>query len=156
MALPPLASTDDLAEFLGEDIDDGDPRAERLIHMASTLVRTHTGRTGVDDWTDLSEVPDDVNTVTILVSARLWTNPENVSQQSETLGTFTQSRSFRADGLYLTGVEKAMLAHYDAKPGIWAQPTTRGDVASENGTLYAPVAGGSDPIPMIDLQEFPS
>lgn len=153
MAASSLASVAELAEFLGTAIDDEDPRAAALLGMASTLVRSYTGRTGVDDWAEAADVPDDAHTVTLLIASRLWSNPDNVSQESRTVGTYNESRSFRADGLYMTAVEKSMLEHYRSRSGLWVQPTTRGDLASENDTIYAPVTGGGEDIPMI--QEFP-
>lgn len=154
MAAPSLATVADLAEFLGATIADEDPRATALLLMSSTLVRSFTGRTGDDDWADTDDVPDDAYTVTLLIASRLWNNPDGVSQESDTLGNYNRSTSFRGDGLYLTAVEKSMLEHYRSRSGLWVQPTTRGDLASENDTIYAPVTNGGEPVPMI--QEFPS
>jgi hypothetical protein len=151
---PSLASVADLAAWVGESIEDEDPRATAFLHAASTLVRSFAGRTGVDDWPTLADVPDDAHTVTLLVAARLWANPSSASQESETLGTYAHSASYRADGLYLSRVEKTMLEHYRTRSGLWVQPTTRGDLAAENDTVFAPVTGGGESIPMIT--EYPS
>lgn len=157
MAAPLLATVEDLATFVGETIEgDEEARASAYLLAASTLVRSYTGRTGVDDWATPEDVPDDAHMVTLLVASRLWANPRGTSQESETVGTYSTSASYRADGLYLSTVEKGMLTHYRTRPGLWVQPTTRGDLASENDTIWAPVNDGAgDLIPMIN-EGYPS
>lgn len=108
MALPPLASTDDLAVWLGRAVSNED-QAEAVIAAASTLVRTETGRTYVDEDGNLEEdLPDAVRTVVVLVASRVLSNPD--SYISETIAGY----SYRvADGtvfgLELTDTERRML-----------------------------------------------
>lgn len=147
MALPSLATVDDLADWLGETIASDDPKATAILFAASTLVRSFTGMTGVDDW--VTTVPDDAKVVTVMVSARLWANPKQASQEATTLGTYSHSASWRGDGLYLTQVEKSMLDQYGATSGLWVQPTTRGEIVPETGSIYYVDVAGGDPMPFL-------
>lgn len=125
--LPPLATVEDLAAEVGQTIASNDKRALRALAGASARVRSYTGRTWVDSTGELTDVPDEVVTVTLQVAARKWQNPQGMVQ--ETSGPFSVRRSERAgEGLYLTDDEKAMLADYREGPGgLWSLGTTRND-----------------------------
>lgn len=111
MALPPLASTDDLEQYSGMSVDPG--RATAILAAASTLVRAYTSRTwvGADgEWeTGVSEVHQDiVKTVTLTVADRVYRNPTGASQ--EAVGPFSRSvAAWAAFGMFLTDEEKELL-----------------------------------------------
>lgn len=112
MALPPLASVDDLSEWMGVDVSD-EVRAEAILSAASTLVRSHTGQL----WVDAAGEPDEnatdleldtVKTVVTLVAERVWSNPRGFVQQAT--GPFSGTvAEWSAYGLALTDSEKDML-----------------------------------------------
>lgn len=111
MALPPLASLDDLEAWFSSSVDPA--RAEAILSAASTLVRSTAGRA----WVDAEGEPDDdltetqidaAHTVVLMVAARVYTNPNGVAQQ--TSGPFSKSvAAWAALGLELTDTEKGML-----------------------------------------------
>ena len=104
-ALPPLASIEQLAELLGEDVVT-DGRALALLEHASTLVRSQAGLTWVDAAGDLlPDIPPAASEVTAAVAARAWRRPDDTVQ--ETTGPF--SATFGGQGIYLTKWEKSVL-----------------------------------------------
>lgn len=111
MALPALASTDDLEEYSGLSVDE--TRAEAILAAASTLVRSYTGRTWVgadsaweDDVTELQQ--DLVQMVVVGVADRVYRNPTGVTQ--ETSGPFSRSvAAWATSGMFLTDEEKELL-----------------------------------------------
>lgn len=112
MALPPLATVDELAVWLGVDITNED-RAEAILVAASTLIRTHTGRIWVDadgdPEADADPVKlDAVNTVCLSVAGRVYTNPDGTKQESID-GYSNTVADWAAFGLSLTDDEKAMV-----------------------------------------------
>lgn len=122
MALPPLATVDELIAWLGTGVGDGQ-RAEAILAAASTLVRSYSGRAWVDadgePDADLTETQTDAaHTVVLQVAARVWRNPDGVTQ--EAAGPFSRSvAAWAAFGLMLTDDEKAMLSTgTNAIPGL--------------------------------------
>lgn len=110
MPLPSLASVSDLAVWLGETVTDH-ARAQAYLHAASTCVRSHTGRAWVDaDGEPEASVSvtrlDAAKTVVLMVTSRLWHNPQGLKQT--TTGPF--SSTFDTSGLELTDFEKSILA----------------------------------------------
>lgn len=109
MALPLLASIDDFEEWLGRSLEPAElTRAAVALRMASTLIRSYKGVTYLETDSDelVDPLPDEVWTAALLVTTRLFTQPnDGVSQ--ETTGPF--SVSYRSAALYLTGSEKALL-----------------------------------------------
>lgn len=128
MALPALATPQDLGELLGESIEAEDGRALRLLRSASTLVRNFVDKTWVDAEGDLVEtIPDAAIDVTLAVAGRAWLNPTGATQ--ETAGPFSISRP-SAD-IYLTKWEQKTLSSSSVTGkqlgGLKVLTTTRGD-----------------------------
>lgn len=143
-----LPSVDDLATWLGVTITDED-RAEAIIAAAYTLVRSKTGRAWVDvDGEQLEDVSDDdfdaVTTVIMQVAARVWLNPQGVTQQST--GPFSKSvAAWAALGLSLTESELDMLpVASGSRPALWTLGTTREDPASDLPDIYLEVVDSED------------
>lgn len=114
MALPAFASSAELSAWLGEScgVDDS-VRAAAVLAAASTLIRSHTGRV----WVDANGDPeagvtaaqlDTLSVVTVMVAARVWTNPNG--RVSQTAGPFSESYERGLQGLVLTESERRMLS----------------------------------------------
>lgn len=111
MALPALASFDDLETISGLSLDED--RAEAILSAASTLVRSYTGRTwvGADgEWEEsATELQQDIiSTVVLAVAERVYRNPAGTTQQAT--GPFSQSvAAWASYGMVLTDDEKDQL-----------------------------------------------
>jgi hypothetical protein len=116
--LPALASVQDFQTWTGLDESEVDEaRALAILHAASTLVRTHTGRVWVDVDEDDAEVPEEgvsatklqaAREVVVMVADRVYHNPRGTTQ--EAAGPFSRSvAAWAALGLELTANEKAMI-----------------------------------------------
>lgn len=106
MSLPPFATPDDLSDWLGSTITN-ELRAAAVLQAASTLVRAKAGQNYVDENGDLlSDIPDAVKVLTVIASARVWTNPENL--KAESIDGYSMEAWERA-GLYLLPEELEML-----------------------------------------------
>lgn len=125
---PPVA---DLADWVGQTIASGDPRAAAVLSAASNLVQGYTGK----DWST-DAAPADVVDVVIQVAARVWRNPTGAV--SWTKGPFSERyRDDAADGLYLTESEMSVLNRFrTAASGLGTLSTTRGD--GDSHTIYVP------------------
>ena len=132
--LPPLASVEDLADWIGEAIanDEGDPdgkRAAGVLSMASGLVRDETGKSWLNDAGDgiTSSLPDDVINVTCAAAGRAYLNPEGFEQERQ--DDFYGSRKVPEAGVFLTRSEKDLLVKYAGDPhgGLRTIATTRND-----------------------------
>ena len=158
MALPPLATVTELADWVGETISGDDKRAAAVVNAASTLVRAYTGR----NWLDPSDssridpnVPDAVPTVALAVAARAWVRGGDIESTTETAGPYSETRRYVGDGssLYLTKTDKLMLAEYRAAGthgGISTLSTTRGE---DERTEFYPVDGSAYPFPLYASDE---
>lgn len=110
--LPELAALEDLEQISSTPVDNW-PRASAILSAASTLVRSFSGRVWVDaagEWEDgVSELQkDQVKTVVLSVTERVYTNPLGATYQ--TVGPFARSvAAWAALGLALTDDEKTML-----------------------------------------------
>lgn len=136
MALPPLATEDDLAIWLGSAVESG--RAGAVLSAVSSLVRSEAGRTWEDD-----EPPDEVVAMVVDVAGHIYRNPAAIRQVST--GPFSESYAI-TQGLSLTDAQKAILRRYSARArGLWSLSTTRGD--SYDDTIYVPVVGTATPFP---------
>jgi hypothetical protein len=145
MALPPLASLEDLANEVDDPSAETSPRAQRLLARASTRVRSFTKRTFVDEDGALTALPDAVVEVVLAAAARAWHNPKGVVQ--DTTGPFTARWSERtAEGVYLTDEEKQMLGPHRAGGGLWTQSLEKCDPYLEQirDDIHPTVPGGSD------------
>ena len=107
MALPPLATPDDLQVRAGGPIDDP-AQAEWLLAEASAIARRFAKRTWVDEDGELVDVPDGVPGVVVEMVLRVLQNPEGVTQ--DTAGPSSLSFGPNAsDRLYLTWPDKLVL-----------------------------------------------
>lgn len=123
-SLPPLVTLADFGTWVGEDLT-GDQQAAMILDAASALVRAEARRTWTDDSGTLVDVPEQVRTITLEVAARRWRNPEGYT--SETDGDYTYRMDDAQASLYLTDIEREMLAAYRRpRAGLWTLPTTRG------------------------------
>ena len=141
MALPALATTVELGQWLGSAIPTGDLRAQLLLESASGLVRSAAGQTWVDDDGQLGDVHPDARTITLNAAARAWANPTGVTQKST--GPFTATWSPGANTVTLTDHERRTLAvlREGGWGGLTTISTTRGDI--ETGSLMVDVEGGA-------------
>ena len=111
MALTPLATVQDLSNWLGEPITEAEDqrRAESVIRGASVLVRAFTKK----DWlvdSDLDpNLPEGVSVVATQVAARGYANPDGWANESvdDWRGG---GRVVDEAGLFLTASEKATLS----------------------------------------------
>src|SRR5690554_5502218 len=108
MSLPSLATIEDLETRLGSTVSD-EPQALALLRYASSLVRSYTGCTYIDEDGGLIDpLPDGVVEVTVEMVFRAVTNPAGVTQ--DTAGPFTVSfGSDAAQRIYLTAADRTIL-----------------------------------------------
>lgn len=126
MARPPLATTTDLGERLGESVDD-DIQAMARLRDASAIVRAYAGKTWLDDAGDLDGVPDDIPGVVAAMVERATRNPTGTTQESA--GPFTRSFGSEASSrLYLTKSEKLVVRAAAGRPQVGTLSTGRGDL----------------------------
>lgn len=135
MANPSLATVEELADWLGEEITKPTDikRAGFALAVASTLVRTETGREWLDERGELVVPrPDVLAQVVVMAAARAFTNPDGIEDVSEGLDDFTtrEKRKVQDTGVYLTRAERDMLAGLDRPVfrGLGTVSTTRGDL----------------------------
>jgi hypothetical protein len=156
MALPPLATVDDLAAWpgIGTISTDVEAAAEAVLAAASALVRSDTGRdwlVDVDTFDDAHPPVDDdalavARTVVVLAAGRVWRNPAGVIH--DVTGPLSaRFAEWVAEGLLLTPAEKDMLSPWRiaARPAVWTLATSRGD--PETDGVYIPVVGSDKPLP---------
>lgn len=163
MALPLLATVDDLAAWVGTIATADETRAEAVLAAASTLVRSETRRAWVVDGGGLDDsdptIDDDdleiARTVVVAAAGRVWRNPGGLI--AETTGPFSaRFADWVAEGLRLTDTEKEMLGPYrtTTSPQIWTLATTSGDVEIGIGAVpaagedWVAVAGSDEPLPV--------
>lgn len=155
MALPPLASVDDLAAWAGQDATTDAMRAGAVLSAASALVRAEAGQTWVNANGSLAEVPADVTAVVVQVAGRVWGNPSGAIQWTK--GPFSERYSDDAAlGLYLTDAERAILARHrqgGTPNGLNVLSTTRGEDGSD--TVYVPTGPPPSgyPFPWYDADD---
>ena len=148
MALPALATADDLATWLGLPAFTAQDkrRAEAVLRAASARVRRTANATWVDADGAPHDVPEDAVTVTLEIAASVYRNPEGYKRVQ--LGTFSAD----VDGglLRVTDDQAAVLAGITAgdptvpaRPRLWTLSTTR-DAPHEHQFLTDQYAG--DPI----------
>lgn len=125
MALPALATLDDLETRLGQSVDGPDVgQALWLLEFASDRVRARTGRTWTDDDGALLDVPSLATKVTVEMVFRAVTNPEGVTQ--DTAGPFTLSFGPEAaQRIYIAREERDDLRSLSARSGLGVISTTR-------------------------------
>lgn len=142
MALPPLASVEDLASWLGVTFEEDTPaitRAALVLDAASALVRAEAGRTWATGETLDEDVPADVIAITLRVAANMWANPTGATQRSA--GPFSESY-----GAGLTDEDRTDLGRYRGTSGLFTISTTRCDPETES--VWVPVVGSDEPLPV--------
>lgn len=115
----PLATVDDV-EAVWRPLDaDERPQAERLLALASSLVRTRVR--SVDDRVATDPAfADVVTTVVAGVVVRVLVNPDGLTQRSE--GPFSATFSTGSGRLYLTAEDVAALSPRVALGGVYSVP----------------------------------
>lgn len=142
--LEPFASVADMAEWIGEDIEQDSTdwkRASRYLAYASNKIRSYTGRR----WNETDgSLPDDLppilQDITVSCASRYYLNPTGETQWSKQIDDAMDGGSRKVDesGLYLTASEKAELDRLvtDANrvvAGIATIGSVRGDAGSPDG-----------------------
>src|SRR5688572_11693139 len=94
-----LATVADLGIRVGETLT-GNTQAQWFLDTASGIIRGYTGETWLNDaGTEVEDVPDEVRRIAVEVAARVWLNPDGLTQ--ETTGPFTERRPDQfADGFF--------------------------------------------------------
>lgn len=106
--LPALASLDDLETWLGAAPENED-RAQAVLVGASAVVRAFRGLTWTDEDGELTDVPDEVRTVVLLIAERVLAG-SGPGVQSETIDGYTVRFRDSSSAWLLTDAEKAMLS----------------------------------------------
>lgn len=106
-----IATTAEVQDRMGVTFTAAQTSAcELLLDSATALVADAVGKD--DDWAAaLSPVPAVVKAITIEIVRRAMSNPGGLTQQSQQLGQFQQSESYRRDAgeLMLTSLEGRQL-----------------------------------------------
>lgn len=138
MTLQPFATVDELAEWLGEPIDEDTDqrRAERVLRASSNLVRSYTRQQWTDEHGDLRDgLPEALADVTLSCAARYYVNPNAETQWTSQIDDAMDGggRKVESSGIYLTESEQRMLDGVrEQASGVVAKSvatitTTRGD-----------------------------
>lgn len=141
MALPSLATVDDLEVWLGVTFAGSESaRAGAVLDAASALIRNVARQT----WED-EDVPDVVASIAVQVAARIWPNPTMVTD--DTAGPFVTTFG----SPYLLPQERTVIEGFrPSASGLWAQPVTRGplEMASSAGAdnIFIDTIPAGDPI----------
>jgi hypothetical protein len=127
--LATLAGVTELADWIGETIDDGSTESKRAalcLRLASALVRTESGQTWADDAGALvATVPEEAVMVTLYCASRVFDNRN--AQTRTAIDDSSESWKVDESGAYLTVSEKRMLAplRVNGFGGLSAVSTTR-------------------------------
>lgn len=138
MTLQPFATVDELAEWLGEPIDEDTDqrRAERVLRAASNLIRSYTRQQWTDEHGELRDgLPEALADVTLSCAARYYVNPNAETQWTSQIDDAMDGggRKVESSGIYLTESEQRMLDGVcEQASGVVAKSvatitTTRGD-----------------------------
>lgn len=129
MARPALGTIDDLEDLLDEPIDNP-AQAQARLAQASELVRAYAGIDWLnDEQTAVENVPGAIPGVVAAIVERASRNPGAVTQDAETVGPFSFTRSFGADAaarIYLTDSDKRIIRHAAGTSPLGVIGTTRG------------------------------
>lgn len=107
----PFATVAELAEWIGEDIDETSAdgkRAAIALRLASNRIRAYTRQ----EWPDAAgSVLEDLQDVCITCAGRLYTNPNAETQWTRQIDDAMDGGSRKVDeaGAYLTASEKETL-----------------------------------------------
>lgn len=138
--LPPLASVENLADWIGEAIEDGSAdakRAEGVLRVASRLARREANTSWVDGSNVLLEsLPGEVTDIVCQAAARSYLNPEHLEQRR--IDDAYAAGKVKEAGVYLTDSEKAVLREYasSAFGGLGVISTTRDDYPPDSLNDY--------------------
>ena len=131
----PFATVSQLAEWLGEDIDETSAdgrRAAMALRFASNRIRAYTRRM----WEE-PDLPEALQDVCLTCAGRLWSNPNAETQWTRQIDDAMDGGSRKVDeaGAYLTASEKETLDQLvaDQSPviaGLGTLRSTRGESAS--------------------------
>lgn len=94
----------------GELTEAQEEQAEYLLEAATSVVAEAAGHD--DAWADaLDPVPNLLRVVTTEMAVRAMGNPGGLRQQSETLGQYSHSQTYRDEGagLWLTPLEERLV-----------------------------------------------
>ena len=144
---PPLVTFDDVADRLGDPIDDIDAnRLDAAIDDASALVRTVARQTWLNDAeTAVEDVPDAIVTVVANVARRGYRNPLGIVHETE--GPFSaRYGEDAAQGIYLTDAERELVESFRTTSGLWSMRTSRDDATSSSVDWWE-VEGAEGPTP---------
>src|SRR5574338_247454 len=155
MSRPALAILDDLEPLTGAIAESGVERANKLLAMASEVVRAYAATTWLNDaGDDVEDVPGQIADIVAAMVERATRNPMGVTQESA--GPF--SRSFGADAsqrLYMTRAERMVVRATVERTVIGTLGTSRGaletravDVTSTWGD-DAPIEA-TDPFSLVE------
>ena len=95
MAREPFATVSQLAEWLGEDIDEKSAdgkRAAMALRFASNRIRAYTRR----EWSG-PDLPEDLQDVCITCAGRLWSNPNAETQWTRQIDDAMDGGSRKVD-----------------------------------------------------------
>lgn len=106
------ATTDDVATRLGRDLTSSEEdQAELLLTLATGVITGAVGKD--DDWAEaLDPIPAVFRGFCVELTCRAMANPDGAFSQSETIGSYSHSKSFNRDlpsGLVLTALERQIL-----------------------------------------------
>ncbi|WP_458085823.1 hypothetical protein [Streptomyces malaysiensis] len=118
MALPALATPDELAAYMQRAVDA--PTAELALQLASGKVRGYINRPNLVKLTDATTCPDDVKSVVLALASRVVTNPDDVRTRQETVGTISESYTYATEtiGVQLTALDRADLRRYRVRARV--------------------------------------
>lgn len=108
MALPSLATPDELAAYIQRPVDAA--TAEIALRLASGKVRGYINRPTLASLADDTTCPDDVKSVVLAVAGRVVTNPSDVRQ--EAVGSESVTYATETIGVQLTELDRKDLRRY--------------------------------------------
>ena len=108
MALPPLATLEELAAYTQTSIE---PEAGNLaLRLASGKVRAVINRPDLPQLVDADSAPDDIRAVVLAIAARVVGNPGDLRQ--ETVGAISLTYATETVGAQLTDIDRDALRRY--------------------------------------------
>lgn len=155
--LPSLASlqqfevrlgTSTLLDEYGDPTDPNGLRAQAALDDASALIRGEAGENWVDEYGELDEVPDIIESITMSVAGRAYQNPGGYSQATTGDASVSYSREGNAGTLYLTKSERQAIRRAAGKSGISSIPLEKPEqIVVHDHSEYVEVTNGGDPFP---------
>lgn len=140
-----LADVQELADFLGEPIDESTTEGKRAVmclRAASALVRKESGRTWLTESGTLqTDIPDDVVMVTLYVASRVFDNRN--AQTRGGVDDYQEGWKVDEAGAYLSPTERRTLSAYRpaAVGGLGVVSTTRIEPRDTSGWVPTDTPG---------------